>query len=151
MLAPQCLSKNIFLADDDEDDRLFFEEALKEVCDDAVLTVAENGDELMEILYRPPVPMPDVIFLDLNMPKKNGFECLAEIKNDGALKNLPIIIFTTSLQEESVKKVYSQGANYYVRKPTDYRQLKLIVEKLLAIDWLKEALQPEKERFIFTA
>lgn len=151
MLVPQCLSKNIFLADDDEDDRLFFEEALKEVCDDAVLTVAENGDELMEILYRPPVPMPDVIFLDLNMPKKNGFECLAEIKKSGTLKDLPIIIFTTSLQEESIKKVYSQGANYYVRKPTDFRQLKLIVEKLLAIDWLKEALQPEKERFIFTA
>lgn len=151
MLVPQFLSKNIFLADDDEDDRLFFEEALKEVCDDAVLTVAENGDELMEILYRPPVPMPDVIFLDLNMPKKNGFECLAEIKKNGTLKDLPIIIFTTSLQEESIKKVYSQGANYYVRKPTDFRQLKLIVEKLLAIDWLKEALQPEKERFVFTA
>jgi len=151
MLVPQCLSKNIFLADDDEDDRLFFEEALKEVCNDAILTVAENGDELMEILYRPPVPMPDVIFLDLNMPKKNGFECLAEIKNNRNLKNLPIIIFTTSLQEESVRKVYSQGANYYVRKPTDYKQLKLIVKKLLAIDWLKEALQPEKERFIFTA
>ena len=151
MLAPQCLSKNIFLADDDEDDRLFFEEALKEVCDDAILTVAENGYELMEILYRPPVPMPDVIFLDLNMPKKNGFECLAEIKNNRNLKDLPIIIFTTSLQEESVKQVYSQGANYYVRKPTDYRQLKVIMRKLLAIDWLKEALQPEKERFIFTA
>ncbi len=151
MLVPQCLSKNIFLADDDEDDRLFFEEALKEVCNDAILTVAENGDELMEILYRPPVPMPDVIFLDLNMPKKNGFECLAEIKNNRNLKNLPIIIFTTSLQEESVRKVYNQGANYYVRKPTDYKQLKLIVKKLLAIDWLKEALQPEKERFIFTA
>lgn len=151
MLVPQCLSKNIFLADDDEDDRLFFEEALKEVCNDAILTVAEDGDELMEILYRPPVPMPDVIFLDLNMPKKNGFECLAEIKNNRTLKNLPIIIFTTSLQEESVRKVYNQGANYYVRKPTDYRQLKLVVKKILAIDWLKEVLQPEKERFIFTA
>lgn len=151
MLVPQCLSKNIFLADDDEDDRLFFEEALKEVCNDAILTVAEDGDELMEILYRPPVPMPDVIFLDLNMPKKNGFECLAEIKNNGNLRDLPIIIFTTSLQEESVRKVYNQGANYYVRKPTDYKQLKVIMRKLLAIDWLKEALQTEKERFIFTA
>jgi len=151
MLAPQCLSKNIFLADDDEDDRLFFEEALKEVCDDAILTVAENGDELMEILYRPPVPMPDVIFLDLNMPKKNGFECLQEIKRNRNLKDLPIIIFTTSLQEESVKQMYNGGANYYVRKPTDYRQLKVIMRKLLTIDWLKEALQPEKERFIFTA
>lgn len=151
MLVPQCLSKNIFLADDDEDDRLFFEEALKEVCNDAILTVAEDGDELMEILYRPPVPMPDVIFLDLNMPKKNGFECLAEIKNNGNLRDLPIIIFTTSLQEESVRKVYNQGANYYVRKPTDYKQLKVIMRKLLAIDWLKEALKTEKERFIFTA
>jgi len=151
MLAPQCLSKNIFLADDDEDDRLFFEEALKEICIDAILTIAEDGDELMEILYRPPVPLPDVIFLDLNMPKKNGFECLAEIKNNGNLKDLPIIIFTTSLQEESVSKVYSQGANYYVRKPTDYRQLKIIMRKILSIDWFKEVLQPEKERFIFTA
>lgn len=145
-----CLSKNIFLADDDEDDRLFFEEALKEVCDEATLTVAENGDELMKILHKPPVPMPDVIFLDLNMPKKNGFECLEEIKKDKMLKDLPIIIFTTSIQEESVNKVYQHGANYYVKKPTDFRQLKQIVKKILAIDWLKEALQPEKERFIFT-
>ena len=67
------------------------------------------------------------------------------------MRDLPIIIFTTSLQEESVRKVYNQGANYYVRKPTDYKQLKVIMRKLLAIDWLKEALKTEKERFIFTA
>lgn len=81
-----CRSKNIYLADDDEDDRSFFQDALKEVCEEYTLTTAADGRELMNILYTPPVRLPDIIFLDLNMPAKNGFECLAEIKNKKGIK-----------------------------------------------------------------
>ncbi len=151
MMLNECVSKYVFLADDDEDDRLFFEDALKEVCPGTELTLAKNGVELMNILYRPPVPMPNVIFLDLNMPAKNGFECLEEIKKNEQLKNLPIVIFSTTIQEDAVNKVYNQGANYYICKPSDFTQLKRIIKKVLLIDWVNEFTQPSKEKFIFSA
>jgi len=143
-----CLSKNIYLADDDEDDRLFFQDALLEVCQESNLTMAINGVELMNMLHRPPTPMPDVIFLDLNMPAKNGFECLEEIKNNEKLKNLPVIIFSTTAQEEAVNRVYKSGANFYIRKPDNFNQLKKALRKVLSIDWLKEVSQISKEQFI---
>ncbi|WP_018343937.1 response regulator [Cytophaga aurantiaca] len=143
-----CLSKNIYLADDDEDDRLFFQDALSAVCNDVNLTIAKNGIELMDILYLPPSPLPDVIFLDLNMPTKNGFECLEEIKKNETLKHLPVIIFSTTVQEEAVNKVYKEGANFYIRKPDNFNQLKKILKKVLTIDWLKEVKQISKEQFI---
>ncbi len=143
-----CLSKNIYLADDDEDDRLFFQDALLEVCEESNLTMATNGVELMNMLYRPPAPMPDVIFLDLNMPAKNGFECLEEIKKNESLKNLPVIIFSTTVQEDAVNKVYKGGANFYIRKPDNFNQLKKALKKVLSIDWMKEVRQISKEQFI---
>jgi CheY-like chemotaxis protein len=143
-----CLSKNIYLADDDEDDRLFFQDALTEVCQEVTLTVAKDGVELMDILYLPPTPLPDVIFLDLNMPAKNGFECLEEIKRSELLKHLPVIIFSTTVQEDAVNKVYKEGANFYIRKPDNFAQLKRVLKKVLTIDWLNEVKQISKEQFI---
>ncbi|ABG59166.1 response regulator [Cytophaga hutchinsonii] len=143
-----CLSKNIYLADDDEDDRLFFRDALSEVCKEMRLTIAKDGVELMDILYLPPSPLPDVIFLDLNMPVKNGFECLEEIKKSELLKHLPIIIFSTTVQEEAVNKVYKEGANFYICKPDNFNHLKKALKKVLSIDWLKEVKQISKEQFI---
>lgn len=143
------MPKHIFLADDDEDDRLFFEEALREVTQQVALDTAENGELLMTKLKHT-VELPDLLFLDLNMPKKNGFECLEEIKKDSRLFKLPVIIFTTSQQEESINRVYDQGATYYVRKPSDYNSLKNIIKKILEMDWVKEHFQPEKAKFILT-
>lgn len=143
-----CLSKNIYLADDDEDDRIFFQDALSEVCKEVHLTVAKDGVELMDILSLPPSPLPDVIFLDLNMPAKNGFQCLEEIKKSEFLKHLPIIIFSTTVQEEAVNKVYKGGANFYIRKPDNFNHLKKALKKVLSIDWMKEVRQISKEQFI---
>ena len=145
-----CRSKNIYLADDDEDDREFFQEALFEVCKESMLTLAKDGIELMDILYQPPVPMPDVIFLDLNMPAKNGFECLEEIKKDSKLKMLPVIIFSTTIQEESVNRVYKEGANFYICKPSNFSQLKRTLAKVLSIDWAQQLTQASKEQFIIS-
>ncbi|MGN6646061.1 MAG: response regulator [Cytophaga sp.] len=143
-----CRSKNIYLADDDEDDRSFFQDALKEVCKEYTLTTAADGRELMEILYTPPVRLPDIIFLDLNMPAKNGFECLTEIKKNTALKRLPIIIFSTTAQEEAVNKAYENGASYYICKPNSFSLLKKTLKKVLEIDWINEVNQISKEKFI---
>ncbi len=98
----------VFLADDDADDRLLFEEALMEVSEDVILTMAKNGEQLMQYLNRSPPPPPHLIFLDLNMPLKNGFECLEQIKQDEKYKGIPVVIFSTSCQKEAIDRVYSK-------------------------------------------
>ncbi|WP_298152002.1 response regulator [Flavobacterium sp.] len=145
-------SRHIYLADDDADDRLLFEDALVEIDCHAQLTFAENGKKLMELLNPPPKPLPDILFLDLNMPLKNGYECLAEIRQDNSrLKNLRIVVLTTSQDERNVEKVFGLGASFYAVKPTDFMKLKQLLEKILAIQWCEKGLQPNKKQFMLSA
>ncbi|MCK0159169.1 response regulator [Allomuricauda sp. F6463D] len=127
---------NIFLADDDEDDRLFFVEALEEIPLDIETSEFSNGVGLMRNLYSDE-KLPDVIFLDLNMPMMNGFECLSDIRNDEKFKKLPVVIYSTSFHEEEVERLKNMGATGYLRKPTSYNQLKTLVYKCLknVKDW----------------
>jgi CheY-like chemotaxis protein len=140
--------KNIFLADDDADDRMFFEDALKQVTIPTHLTLANDGLELMSNLktvIEPPPP--DVIFLDLNMPRKNGFQCLEEIRNTPKLKGIPIVIFSTATNDDAVNKTYQHGANYYVCKPRSFELLVKVIETVLTLEmWQKS--QPPKEKFV---
>ncbi len=140
--------KNIFLADDDADDRMFFEDALKKVAISTQLTVSNDGLELMnnlETIMEPPPP--DVIFLDLNMPRKNGFQCLEEIKNIHKLKDIPIVIFSTTTNEDAVNKTYQHGANHYICKPHSFELLVKAIETVLKLEmWQKP--QPPKEKFV---
>lgn len=142
--------KSIFLADDDADDCLLFEDALREVSQQIKLTTANDGIELMDILDQKVPPPPDVIFLDLNMPRKNGFECLTEIKHTEKLKNIPVVIFSTSSQPETINRVYEQGATYYVCKPGSFSKLKSIIQKVLDIDWNQHKTPRSKENFLIT-
>jgi CheY-like chemotaxis protein len=137
--------KNIFLADDDADDRLLFEEALREISDGTQLTMAHDGQQLMTILEN--AGLPDVIFLDLNMPRKNGMECLLELKQSPKLKHIPIVIFSTSTQLEMIDKVYEGGAHYYISKPRNFVVLKNIIRQILGMNW-HAFPQPSKEKFI---
>jgi CheY-like chemotaxis protein len=139
--------KTIFLADDDLDDRLLFQDALKEINDDVTLTIADDGIQLMDKLNKT-VPPPDVIFLDLNMPRKNGFECLEEIKRTKKFKHIPVVIFSTSAQQETVNKTYEQGATYYVSKPGSFAKLKKAILEILGMEWGKINFQPPKENFL---
>jgi len=141
-------TKNIFIADDDNDDLILFEDALREICKDSLLTTAKDGQQLMKILDETVPPPPDVIFLDLNMPRKNGFECLDEIKLSEKLKNIPIVIFSTSDQPEAINKVYEQGASYFLTKPSSFPLLKQAIQKVLSINWQENQAQPSKEKFI---
>jgi CheY-like chemotaxis protein len=140
--------KYIFLADDDIDDRELFEDALREVCTETILTVARNGNELMSKLDKAVPAVPDLIFLDLNMPVKNGFECLAEIKAANTLKDIKIVIFSTSSEADSMNKVYEQGADFYICKPDSFPKLKHIISKVLSIDWDAHATQPSRDSFV---
>ncbi len=139
---------NLLLADDDTDDCLFFTEALEELQVSAKLTTVHDGEQLMQLLTKEKDQLPNVLFLDLNMPRKNGFECLAEIKLDEKLNHLPVIIFSTSYEQRVVNELYAGGAQYYIRKPSDFSQLKMIIQQALIPAQQKNISQPAKENFV---
>ena len=141
---------NLILADDDEDDCLFFKEALNEIQLDTSLTTANDGVELMEVLSKKGAISPHVLFLDLNMPRKNGLECLLDIKRNKKFKQLPIIIFSTSADKEIVNQLHQSGAHYYIRKPVDFSQLKKVIHQALIGILENHTIQPSKEDFELT-
>jgi CheY-like chemotaxis protein len=124
---------NILLADDDEDDLFMFEEALKEIGAPTSLITASDGEQLMDALNELNGNLPDVLFLDLNMPRKNGFQCLLEIRQNKKFSALRTIIFSTSYEEEVIESLYRNGADHYIRKPTEFNELKMIIERVLRI------------------
>jgi len=126
---------HILLADDDKDDCLLFQDILDELPLSTHLTTVGNGEQLIYLLRETSAPLPDVLFLDLNMPRKNGYDCLTEIKNTEKLRSLPVIIFSTSYEPEIVRILFQKGVLDYIRKPNSYRQLeKLIYKALLLVE-----------------
>lgn len=122
---------NILLADDDIDDCHFFKEALEALPQTTVLTTVHDGDELMKYLSKNIERLPHVLFLDINMPRKNGFECLAEIKNNEALKDLPVVMYSTSGLKEKINILFNTGADVYIRKPANFAQLVQVIHHAL--------------------
>jgi CheY-like chemotaxis protein len=121
---------SIFLAEDDEDDALFFEDAIFELSADADLVVLNDGVELMQRLETNEV-LPDIIFLDLNMPKKGGFQCLEEIKTNPSLKGIKTIILSTTTDAEQISKCYSLGADIFITKVSNQHEFKANLKRCL--------------------
>jgi CheY-like chemotaxis protein len=141
---------NLILAEDDEDDCIFFREALEELDISTNLVIVGDGAQLLELLVSKETILPDVIYLDLNMPRKNGFECLEEIKKDEKLKQIPVIILSTSFREEAINQLKQLGAKYYIRKPVEFANLKnLIHHSLILISGIRNG-QTAKEKFVLT-
>ena len=134
----------IVLADDDIDDCLLFKDALAEFDVPTHLTTLGNGAELMTFLHKADL-LPDIIFLDLNMPRKNGYECLTEIKRNIKLKQLPVVIFSTSFEPQVVDLVYHQGAMHYICKPNEYSKLVSVVHYAITI--ITQPLAGEREPY----
>lgn len=141
---------NILLADDDKADCLLFKEALEELPVSAQLTIVNNGEQVIEELTKKGNKLPDVLFLDLNMPRKNGFASLGEIKRNTRLQDLPVIIFSTSSELEGVKMVYRDAAHYYICKPNNFSQLKKVIYEALTLITQKNIYMPLKENFMIT-
>ena len=138
---------SLLLADDDTDDCLFFEEVLEDLPFATSLCIVNDGVELMNFLTTRLDDLPDALFLDLNMPRKSGFECLTEIKLIDELKNLPIVIFSTSLDMAVVNQLYAKGANYYICKPGEFCSLKKVIEEAIELI-LQNSLQPALDKFV---
>jgi len=124
----------ILLVEDNPGDSRLAKEALKESKLKNNLYVAEDGVEAMNFLYKTgkysKMPRPDLVILDLNLPKKDGREVLAEIKNDDNLKRIPVVILTISKAEEDILKTYNLHANCYVTKPLDLDQFMKVVKSI---------------------
>jgi CheY-like chemotaxis protein len=141
--------KNIFLAEDDADDRMFFEDALKAIKIPSQLTLSSNGLELISNLETLTAhPPPDVIFLDLNMPFKSGIECLKEIRETPKLKDIPVVIFSTTANLNAVESTYSLGANAYFCKPNSHQLLIKTIEAVLKLNLWEQNQQLPRDKFV---
>jgi len=135
----------ILLADDDSDDRLFFAKALKGIAMNTQLTTVADGEQLMQYLHEQSANLPDILFLDLSMPRKTGFECLIEINENAQLKEIPLVVFTTSFgrdinfEQGLINTLTHFGARQYVRKPADIALLQTIIHKALIAMTVKKA------------
>ncbi len=139
---------NICLADDDEDDRLFFTEAFDELKINTKVQTFNDGVALMDYLNDEDSILPNVLFLDLNMPRKNGVECLLEIKQNEKLNDIAIAIYSTSSSEDHIEETFINGANIYIKKPNDFEKLKKILSEIVTINWQYHTSGLNKENFL---
>jgi DNA-binding response OmpR family regulator len=127
----------ILLADDDRDDRFLFQEALSEIDIETTLETVHDGEQLLKYLNDNTENLPDVLFLDLNMPRINGFECLSEIKITDKIKEIPVIMFSTSFprdahyEQDMIQMLLKIGATDYIRKPANFNELKEVIKNSL--------------------
>jgi len=125
---------HILLADDDAEDRILFKTALDEMEMEINFQTVHDGVQLMNYLAIIDQPLPHILFLDLNIPRKSGLECLIEIRRNIHYKNIPIAIYSTSISDHDVDETLSNGATIYIKKPNAFNELIQVLEKaILAI------------------
>ena len=124
------MNKFFLLADDDHDDAELFNEALSTVNPSIKFHHVEDVQEVFQLLSNSNIEKPDVIFLDLNMPAMSGWQCLAKLKNDTELKNIPVIMYSTSSNPREKEIAIELGATGFVTKPTDFKVLTKILETI---------------------
>lgn len=139
---------HIILADDDEDDRLFFTDAFEEIKINTKVETYIDGVELMNYLNSEDAILPQVLFLDLNMPKKNGIECLHEIKANQKFNDMAIAIYSTSASKEHIEETFVRGANIYIQKPNDFNKLKKVLSDVVEINWQYHTSGLNKDNFL---
>ncbi|AZI20884.1 response regulator [Chryseobacterium taklimakanense] len=138
----------IVLADDDADDRLFFTDAFDELKINTKVQTFNDGAELMDYLNSENPQLPEILFLDLNMPKKNGIECLHEIKANPKFENIAVAIYSTSSSEEHIEETFVSGANIYIKKPNDFNTLKKVLSDVVTINWQYDTSGMNKDNFL---
>lgn len=136
---------HIFFSDDDPEDVEFFKQALLEISPSVKITVARDGLELLEFLQ---FVIPDMIFLDLNMPRMNGMDCLRAIRSKGEYRDIPIIIYSTSSEARQIDEAYKSGATRFIQKPMKYEEIKEKIARTIGPE-ISELLEANtKEDFV---
>ena len=148
MMSEEKRRFNILIADDDSDDRQMIKEAFEENNFSSDFFFVEDGEDLVDYLNckgkysnDKTERCPDLILLDLNMPKKDGREALREIKSDPGLKSIPIIVMTTSKLKDDVVRSYNMGVNCFISKPTTYSELIEVTRSIIKY-WFEVAQLP---------
>lgn len=136
---------HVMVAEDDDEDFLIFSLAIDELSFTVVLTRAENGEILLKLLDE---KHPDILFLDLLMPCKDGRQCLKEIRSNRKYDSLPIVVYSSLSDLKEIDFCYREGSNLFAVKPASLTELKLILEKVFSIDWKKLLYFPPKTQFV---
>jgi CheY-like chemotaxis protein len=151
MMVPDENPIQILLADDDEDDRFLFESLLTNLRIQVSLIAVEDGEKLMKMLSTISMPPPPhLIFLDLNLPRMNGIECLAEIRGNKKFDSVPVFMFSTSDYQRDIDKAYEMGANLYIPKSLFFVEDKDSIEKLFSVPRRSFLSKISKEKFVLT-
>lgn len=126
---------NVALVDDDKDDRFLFQEVIEEIKINTNLLLFTNGQEFMDYLTQADIVNLHIVFLDLNMPVKNGIQCLEEIRSNNRFNDISVAIYSTSSSEADIEETFVKGANVYINKPNDFKNLKKTIEQVLRVNW----------------
>jgi CheY-like chemotaxis protein len=137
--------QEVVIADDDRDDFDILQDVIKSLPLQLIVTQADNGEILMQLIHS---RIPDLLFLDLVLPRKDGRACINEIRSNRKFDNMPIIIYTSKRDLESVEFCFRSGTNLYVYKPDTYGGIVDIVQKIFAIDWKKISYYPTMNNYI---
>jgi CheY-like chemotaxis protein len=124
--------QHIIFAEDDEDDQLYFNEVFHEISKDIHILFVPDGIQLIRLLES---FLPDLIFLDLEMPYKNGLQCLVELRNNPSLSKLPIVVFSSTMNPSSIQTAYEMGAHLFLHKSSRYSEYSDCLKKIMSMDW----------------
>ena len=139
---------DVLIAEDDDDDYLIFSHAIDELSVTVILRRVENGEILLRVLDE---KHPDILFMDILMPCRDGRQCLREIRANKKYDTLPIIVYSSLKDLREIELCYREGANLYMIKPDSFSGLKSILEKILSIDWKKALYYPPLSQFVIKA
>ena len=146
------LKKNIVaLADDDPDDREIFADVCSDVDLNLEVVLFKNGKELLDHLDTPKAKIPGILFLDINMPVVDGFECLRAIRSKTEFNELCVIVYSTSVNSADVSKAKNLGADGFLQKPSSYGKLRTAFQKILDTDWSDPCSQLNEMNFLINA
>jgi CheY-like chemotaxis protein len=146
MMPESSKIKFILLADDDDDDTMLFVEATEKLSPKIKVSLANDGQKLLGLLDS--ASPPDIIFLDLNMPRKSGLECLKAIRSDARYDKIPVIMYSTSQSKRDIDESYNAGANYYVVKPYEFEDIISILQKLFEHLGDAATIIPTRDKFV---
>jgi CheY-like chemotaxis protein len=124
--------RTVVFAEDDEDDQLYFREVFREINADIQIVFVRDGNQLLQLLRN---FLPDILFLDLEMPYKNGLQCLVELRENSSYSGLPIVVFSSTMRPANIQTAYEMGAHLFLHKSSRYSEYSDCLKKILLMDW----------------